>query len=259
MSYFGILALPTRLDHARNFAGQRELPETDPAQIELAQKPARPAAAETAVAMPDWPASDVLFAFWPCELSSLAIFAVVAIQFSLSSLLLPERHAHVLQQRQTLGVGLGRGGDGNIHALDLFHFVVVDLGKNQLILDAQRVIAAPVERLATTRRGNRARAAAPRSSADPEIRTCGRRAASPWQPIAMPSRSLNAAIDFLALVITGFCPAICAQLVHRAVHQLGVLRGFAQPDIDRRPSRSSARPSRSCSRTPWSAPGPRFS
>ena len=27
-------------------------------------------------------------------------------------------------------------------------------------------------------------------------------------PIAMPSRSLNAAIDFLALVITGFCPAI---------------------------------------------------
>ena len=30
------------------------------------------------------------------------------------------------------------------------------------------------------------------------------------QPIGMPSRSLNAAIDFFALVITGFCPAICA-------------------------------------------------
>ena len=29
------------------------------------------------------------------------------------------------------------------------------------------------------------------------------------QPIAMPSRSLNAAIDLRALVITGFCPAIC--------------------------------------------------
>ncbi len=28
-------------------------------------------------------------------------------------------------------------------------------------------------------------------------------------PIAMPSRSLNAAIDFVALVITGFWPAIC--------------------------------------------------
>ena len=52
-------------------------------------------------------------------------------------------------------------------------------------------------------------------------------------PIDMPSRSLKAAMDFLALVTTGFCPAICAQLVHRAVHQLGILRGFAQADIDR--------------------------
>jgi hypothetical protein len=53
------------------------------------------------------------------------------------------------------------------------------------------------------------------------------------QPIDMPSRSLNCAIDLVALVITGFWPAICAQLVHRAVHQLGVLCGFAQPDVDR--------------------------
>ena len=30
------------------------------------------------------------------------------------------------------------------------------------------------------------------------------------QPIGMPSRSLNWAIDFLALVITGFWPAICS-------------------------------------------------
>ena len=47
------------------------------------------------------------------------------------------------------------------------------------------------------------------------------------QPIGMPSRSLNAAIDFCALVITGFWPAIWRQFVHRAVHQLGVLRRFA--------------------------------
>ena len=29
-------------------------------------------------------------------------------------------------------------------------------------------------------------------------------------PMGTPSRSLNAAIDFLALVITGFCPVIVA-------------------------------------------------
>src|SRR5579872_2932893 len=44
--------LPGRLDHAGDFAGQRELPETDPAQFELANEPARPSAAETTVAMP---------------------------------------------------------------------------------------------------------------------------------------------------------------------------------------------------------------
>src|SRR5437763_230445 len=42
---------------------------------------------------------------------SLAILAVVAMSF-LSSLL-PERHAHGLQQAQAFGVGARGGGDGN--------------------------------------------------------------------------------------------------------------------------------------------------
>ena len=33
--------------------------------------------------------------------------------------------------------------------------------------------------------------------------------------------------------MTGFWPAICAQFGHRAIHQLGVLGGFAQADVDR--------------------------
>src|ERR1017187_2570802 len=45
---------PTGLDHAGDFAGQSELPETDPAQIEFAQIAARPAAPETPVAMPNF-------------------------------------------------------------------------------------------------------------------------------------------------------------------------------------------------------------
>ena len=47
------------------------------------------------------------------------------------------------------------------------------------------------------------------------------------------SRSLNAAIDFFALVTTGFWPAIARQFVHRRVHQLRVLRRLAQPDVQR--------------------------
>src|SRR5208282_1664136 len=45
--------------------------------------------------------------------SSLAIFAVVAICL----LLRPERHPEVFQQRQPLGIGLGGGGDADIHSL----------------------------------------------------------------------------------------------------------------------------------------------
>ncbi len=64
--------------------GQRQLAETDPAQVELAKVAARPAAAETAVAVPDLhPRRDVLVG---CHLarvfSSFAIFAVVAMRLS---------------------------------------------------------------------------------------------------------------------------------------------------------------------------------
>src|ERR1035438_3467010 len=45
---------PTGLDHAGNFTGQSQLPETDPAQVELAQIAARPPAPETPVAMPNF-------------------------------------------------------------------------------------------------------------------------------------------------------------------------------------------------------------
>jgi hypothetical protein len=44
--------LPARFDHAGDFSGERQFPETDPAQFELADKPARAPAPETAVAMP---------------------------------------------------------------------------------------------------------------------------------------------------------------------------------------------------------------
>src|ERR1035438_4173350 len=59
----------------------------------------------------------------------------------------PERHTHLLQQRQPLGVGAGRGGDANVHSLGLVHFGVIDLRKNQLVFDAQGIIPPSVEAL----------------------------------------------------------------------------------------------------------------
>src|SRR5438105_4292774 len=48
-----ILSSPASLDHAGDLAGQGELSEANPAQIEFADITSRPAATETAVAKPD--------------------------------------------------------------------------------------------------------------------------------------------------------------------------------------------------------------
>src|SRR5579863_9514846 len=84
----------------------------------------------------------VLAAFATASRSSLAILAVVAIVSPKSR---AERHAEMLQQRHALGIGLGGGRNANIHSLEFLDFVVVDLGKNQLILDPQRVVTAAIE------------------------------------------------------------------------------------------------------------------
>ena len=44
--------------------------------------------------------------------------------------LLRERHAHVLEQRHTFGIGLGGRCNADVHSLGLFNLVVVDLGEN---------------------------------------------------------------------------------------------------------------------------------
>ena len=70
----------------------------------------------------------------------------------LQSLVLPERHADELQQLARLFVGLRRGDDRDVHAARLVDLHVVDLGEQQLVAQAERVVAAAVEALAATRR-----------------------------------------------------------------------------------------------------------
>src|SRR4051812_47711472 len=64
-----------------------------------------------------------------------------------SVLLLPERHPHLLQQRDALGIRARCRRNRNIHALGLVHLGVIDLREDQLVLHTQSVITAPVERL----------------------------------------------------------------------------------------------------------------
>src|SRR5204862_5004107 len=80
--------------------------------------------------------STVLRRFWSRSLSaSLAI--------RMSSVL--EREAECREQRARFVVGLCRGVDGDVHAADRIDLVVLDLGEDDLLLDAERIVAAAVE------------------------------------------------------------------------------------------------------------------
>src|SRR5690606_3264412 len=57
-----------------------------------------------------------------------------------------EGHAHFPQQRVRLVVLVRRGHEHDVHAVHLRDLVVVDLREDQLLLDAERVVAAAVER-----------------------------------------------------------------------------------------------------------------
>src|ERR671923_567390 len=65
-------------------------------------------------------------------------------------LLLPsvrrEGHAEPTQERKRLLVRLRRGRNRDVEAADLLDVVVVDLGEDDLLADAERVVAAAVER-----------------------------------------------------------------------------------------------------------------
>src|SRR4051794_37814917 len=59
---------------------------------------------------------------------------------------MPEREAERRKQRARLVVALRRSVDGDVHAPERVDLVVVDLRENDLLLDAEAVVAASVER-----------------------------------------------------------------------------------------------------------------
>src|SRR5579863_6369796 len=152
--------LPARFRHSWNLAVEGELPEAEPANTKLTQEAAWAAAAPAAVAVPGRKLRNSGLVLrlgrlgFAADLLQLDIFCNLCGCCHISPcrqaggpVLLPERHPHLLQQRQPLRIGAGRGGDANIHSLGLFHLGVINLRENQLVLDAQGVIAAAIEAL----------------------------------------------------------------------------------------------------------------
>src|SRR5258706_9657312 len=79
--------------------------------------------------------------------SSEDFFAKLSYLFPFISLSLPEWHAETRQQAARLVVVAGRGHDRHLEAAQLVDLVVVDLRENDLLAQAERVVAPSVEAL----------------------------------------------------------------------------------------------------------------
>src|SRR5713101_8259998 len=131
-----IVLLPTGFHDAGNFSLERHTAKTDSAHLKLAYISPRASAAAAAVANPHLEfrflerLGDLCCA---CHLLYGPFFA--------------KRNSQTLEQLAALLIVLCRGGQSNIHALDLVHARVVNLREHQLVFQAQRVIAAAVKRI----------------------------------------------------------------------------------------------------------------
>src|SRR5215470_3403432 len=125
--------LPARLDHARHFALEGQLPEAQPAGLELPQIAA-------------WAAADLAAVVAPrLELRGpLRLHDERDLRHALG---LPEGQAELGQQRLRLFVGAGGGHHDDVHAAHLVDLVVHDLRKDDLLLEPEGVVPAAVERL----------------------------------------------------------------------------------------------------------------
>src|SRR3954471_4524018 len=132
----GRAGLPARLDHSRDLALQGAVAETDAAHLELVEEGAIAAADGAALVGADL---ELRLALRLGDLGELG--------HSRFPLRRPEGHAHVAQERAAFLVVLGGGDDGDVHPFDLLDLVVVDLREDDLLADAKRVVAFPVERL----------------------------------------------------------------------------------------------------------------
>src|SRR5262249_43137262 len=62
-------------------------------------------------------------------------------------LLCLKRHTQQLKQPATLFIGAGAGYDRDLHATHLVNGVIVNLGEDELLADAQCVVSAAIKRI----------------------------------------------------------------------------------------------------------------
>src|SRR5215831_12143406 len=177
-------SLPARLQQARNHALRSELPQCDSAHLELAIVGFRAAGDDAAVVnacrrriarqlgelqrrrealfhrlglvvrnrLELGAPLQVLLGqlFSPPVLLDRTLLRHQSLLLSASEGLrpsLPEWEVECGQQRARLVVGLRAGADRDVHAPDIGRLVVVDLRKDDVLLDPDCVVAAPVEAL----------------------------------------------------------------------------------------------------------------
>src|SRR3990172_1679657 len=128
-------ALPARLRHPGHRTLVRELAQADATQAELAIDRARTAAPVTARVGPHLVLGPALLLDDERLLGHLLIPSVSC-----------ERQAEGAQQGATVLVRRRRRGDRDVEPADRRHLVVVDLGKDDLLPDPDRVVSPPVER-----------------------------------------------------------------------------------------------------------------
>src|SRR5450756_486697 len=217
-----LLLSPARFDHAGQDTLQCLIAEADAAQTEAAHITARAPTHATAVAHTHF----ILASFFPVR------HACLGHSFSSYRLPLPEGHAQELKQPPAFLIRLSRGADGHGHATDLVDLVILDLGPNELLPQTQAVVPTAIESI----RRNAVK-----------VTLAGE--GNVHQPIQETPHTLATQGDhhadgvaFAQLEVRDGLPGLRD---HRllagddrhvpggCVQRLGVLQGFAHPDVER--------------------------
>src|SRR4051794_27123097 len=128
--------LPTGFHDAGNFTLERHAAETDTAHFKFANEGARAAANAATIAHTNLELGLLEGLSDFCSACHLLCYPRSA-----------QRKAETLEELAAFFVSVRGCGQSDVHALDLVDSRVINFGKNQLIFQTQRVVAAAVERV----------------------------------------------------------------------------------------------------------------
>jgi hypothetical protein len=143
-------SLPARLHNARNLSFESERTEAETANAELTKVSPGTTAELAAVVLTGLELRlTCVFDALCCSCHNVYLYPSKPVEalrpFELRSL--AEGHTKALEQCASAVVVLGCRHDGDVHALNLVDLRVIDLGEDELIAQAQRIVATSVEAL----------------------------------------------------------------------------------------------------------------